>query len=78
MQNSIVVSPLSPIKRAVLRRSSDTTGHGLMNIDVRVVVFTSVLRDVQSHGCVVEDRAHGFGDALEGEHVLGWVGEAAV
>lgn len=50
IQNSILLAPLSPIKCAVLRRSSDVTGHGVMNIDVRVVVFASVLRDVPLFG----------------------------
>jgi hypothetical protein len=58
--NSILLASLSPIKRVILGRSISFTSYSMVNIDVNVVVFASIPREMQGHGRTVEDRTHCF------------------
>lgn len=70
LQNSIFLASLRPIKYAILRRRIDATSYSMVDINVGIVVLGCVLRDVQCHGGIFENCAHGFGDFLEGEHAV--------
>ena len=71
----VLVWSISPIQDTLLRGALDSTGGGLVDVDVGDARFVDVLLDGEGDGGQVDGFALEPADALEGENSVGRVGE---